>query len=143
MHAQPLFQQAALGVDHVVVAVVREARAQAVAGLARLAMADAVAQDDVVTRRVQHAARPEQLAGKLRPQELGAAAAGAVRDQHGVVHHASRVALRRADGAVMNAQFGQFFTGRELEILEMEIALDRRGIVGRAGSGQGQQQDEA
>ena len=45
---QPFGQQPVLGLDHVVVAVVREPRAQAVARLARLAVADAVREDDEV-----------------------------------------------------------------------------------------------
>ena len=67
--------------DHVVVAVARELHPQAVAGLGRLAVADAVGQDDVVLRDVEQLARAEELAGELRLQELRAAAARAVQHQ--------------------------------------------------------------
>ena len=45
---------------------------------------------------VEQLARAEQLAGELRADELRAAAARAVHDQHGVAHDALRVLAERA-----------------------------------------------
>ena len=51
-------------------------------------MTDAVGENDEELRRVERLPRPEKLAGKLRPDELRAAAGGAVHDQNGVARHA-------------------------------------------------------
>ena len=56
--------------DHVDVAVAREPCAQAVARLARVAVADVVRQDDVVLRGVEQLAWAEQLAGEAVAEEL-------------------------------------------------------------------------
>ena len=88
IHAEAFGEQAVLRLDHVGVAVVRELRAQPVAGLGGFAVADAVGQHDEVLRRVERLARAEQLARELRPQELRAAAAGAVADEHRIAHDA-------------------------------------------------------
>ena len=53
-----------LRAHHVVVGVLRKPRVQAVARLARLAVADAVRQDDEISRGVEQLARPEQLAAE-------------------------------------------------------------------------------
>ena len=73
VHLQAFRQQPVLGLDHVVVAVAREPRAQAVARLARLAVADVVGQDDEVLRGVERLAGAEQLAGEAVGEELRAA----------------------------------------------------------------------
>ena len=62
----PSVTQPMLGLDHVDVAVARELRAQPVARLARLAVADVVGQDDEVLRGVERLPGPEQLAGERR-----------------------------------------------------------------------------
>ena len=93
--AQPFGEQAVLRFDHVGVAVLRKLRAQAVAGLGGLAVADAVGQHDEVARGVERLARAKQLAGELGPDELRAAAAGAVPDEHGVAHDSLGILFRR------------------------------------------------
>ncbi len=92
--AEPLGEQPMLRLDHVAVAVVREPGVEAVARLARLAVADSVRQDDVEPRRVERLAGLEQLAGELGTDELGAAPGGPVEDEHGVGHHAVRIPAR-------------------------------------------------
>ena len=56
---------------------------------------------------VEGLARPEELAGEVRAEELRTGAARAVQHQHGVADLAGVVALRRADGAVVETQLGQ------------------------------------
>ncbi len=56
--------------DHVVVIIVREFRAQAVRGLGRLAMADAVTQDDEVFCRIKQSAGGKRTSAELGAEEL-------------------------------------------------------------------------
>ena len=101
---------------------------QAVARLARVAVADVVGQDDEELRGVERLARPEQLAGELaRPTNCAAGAAGAVHDQHRVAHHALRVLRTACRGAVVHPQLGQRLAGREPEVSEDVVAFSRRG----------------
>jgi len=72
---------------------------QAVAWLARLAVADAVGQHDEVFARVERLPRAKQFAGEIRSDELGGrcqSCRGVIR--HGVANHALGVAHRLADG---------------------------------------------
>jgi hypothetical protein len=109
-HAQPLDEEPPLRLDHVAVAVAREARVEPVARLRRPAVPDAVGQHDEEARRVERLPRPEQLARELGADELRAAAGRAVQDEHRVHDAASRVAPRRPHGAVMDAQVGERLT---------------------------------
>ena len=93
---RPSVSRRCSAVDHVAIAVARKPRAQAVARLARLAVADVVGQHDEVARDVEQLAGPEQLAGKAGADELRARSARAVHDQHGVAHDTLRVLPRRA-----------------------------------------------
>jgi hypothetical protein len=63
---ESVHEQAALRLDHVVVVVRGEAGMQAVAGLARTAVPDAVRQDHVEARRVERRARAVELVRELR-----------------------------------------------------------------------------
>src|SRR5262245_2891447 len=81
-------EQPPLGLDHVAVAVFWELCSESVAGLRRLAVTDVVGDHDVPLTRVKRLADAEQLRGEFRPEELVAAAARAVEDQHGVLHDA-------------------------------------------------------
>lgn len=127
IHPQPLDQQTTLGLDHVRVAVLREAGAQAVRGLRRGAVAQVVRHDDVVAGHIQRLARPEQFAGELGRQELGARAAGAVEQEHGVLDSAVGAATRRAEGAVVNAQLRQRLHG------DHDVPGDEVPLRGREG----------
>ena len=67
-------------------------------------------------RGIERLPGAKQLAGEFRTDELRAAAAGAVTDEHRVAHDALLVLLRSADSAVVNAQLGQRLAAREAEI---------------------------
>ena len=104
---KPLRQQLVLRVDHVVVGVLRELRAQPVARLARLPVADPVGQHDVVPRRVEHLPGPEQLAAEGSAEKCAARPTGSVQHHHRVSDHAGVIANRLAECDVVQAQLRQ------------------------------------
>ncbi len=124
-------QQQVLGLDHVVIVVVREAGVQAVGRLGRLPVADAVREDDVVAADVEQGARPEQHARELRPDEVMPLPAGAMQDHDGVDHMTRRIAAWRAEGGVVDPQFRQALARVETEVVDHEVAFVGRGS-GRA-----------
>src|ERR1019366_9864173 len=124
-------QEQVLRPHHVVVRVLRKARAQAIARLARLAVADAVRKDDEVARGVEKLAGAEELSAERLGQKAGTGAARAVQDQDGVADDAGRVAPRRADRAVVQRELGQRLAGGEPKAVHHEIAFDRRGKIRR------------
>ena len=91
---------------------------------------------------VERLAGAKQLARELGPDELRAAAAGAVADEHGVADDALRILLRLAERAVVQPQLGQRLAVREPEVADHEVALRRRGIVGRV-TGEQRQREQA
>src|SRR6185437_2528278 len=95
------------------------------AGLARLSVADLVGQDNVVARDVERLARAVEGAGENRAQELMPGAAGAVDDEHGVVHHSGCVLAGRAQGRIVQVQARQRFAVVELEVADGVVALGR------------------
>ena len=138
---QAVGQQEVLRADHVVVVVVREPRVQAVARLARLAVADAVGKDDEVLRGVEQLSGAEQLAAECARQEPCARAAGAVHDHDGVLDHARGVTVRRADRAVVQCHRRQRLATRERKSVDDEVAFDRGGEVGRTRRHRAEQTD--
>jgi hypothetical protein len=62
------------GLDHVMVAVVREFALQPVGGLAGSAAADRVRHDDKVLRGIERLAGRKQLVGEARAQPIGPSA---------------------------------------------------------------------
>ena len=118
--AETFGQQAVLRLHHVVVAIARKFRMQAVARLAGLPMPQRIRQHDEITRGIQRLPGAEQLAGKLRADETAARAAGAVDDQHGVVFS------RRAVGVIVDAHLGQGLTRCELEVVDDEVTFAHR-----------------
>jgi hypothetical protein len=74
-----------LQAHHVGVAIVGELRTQAVAGLARSAVADVVGQDDVVAVRIEHGPFAKHLVGEARIGEPSAGVARTVQDEHAVL----------------------------------------------------------
>jgi hypothetical protein len=84
-------QQSILCLNHVTIAVAWEPGVLPVAWFARLAVADAVREDDEELRRIKRLARTKELAGKFVSNELGAAAGRAVDDEDGVLRRARRV----------------------------------------------------
>ncbi len=131
-----------LRAHHVVVGVFRETRVQAVARLARLAVTDAVGQDDEVPRGVERLSGAEQLAAERRATESLHRSAGAVQNHHRVAHDAARVAPRRADRPVMQLQRGQRFAGPELEIAQREVAFNGRRKCPRRLSARGRRNEQ-
>ena len=87
-HAEVLGDEAVLRVDHVVVVVSGEARAQAVRGLRGLPGADRVGKDDEVAAGVERLSGPEELAGERRGEQARARSRGAVEDQDGLARWA-------------------------------------------------------
>src|SRR5713101_2067274 len=119
-----LVEETLLRQNHIAVFVMREARVQTVARLARLTVPDVVGKNDVVFFGIQQLAGAEELIGKPRVQESAAGSAGAVQDQYRVV------ALKSADGRVVQAQLVQLFAAGEAEVLEDYIAFrSRKGGV--------------
>src|SRR5262249_42036712 len=106
-------------------------RAQPVARLAGLAVADAVRQDDVVARCIQELARAEQNAAKSVGEKLRARAAGAVKHQHRVADDAALVALRLSQGCIVQLQLRKRLPALETKISNDEIALFRLWIICR------------
>jgi hypothetical protein len=125
VYLQPINQQLMLRGHHVVVVVMRKSHMQSIAGFAGLPMPDPIRQDDVVARRVEQLARPKQHARELRRDELLARASGSVKHHDRVRNSAAGIALRRAEGRVVQPQAGQHFTGTEVKVLRDVIAFGR------------------
>src|SRR5262252_1557998 len=104
-----------VGGHHVVVGVMRKMRAQSIARLARIAVTDAVREDDEITSGIEQLTRSKEHAGKLRRKELRACAARAMQDQNGIAHRAVAVAYGFADGPIVKLQFRQGLTAAEVE----------------------------
>ncbi len=98
-------------------------------------MADVVRQHDEIFRRIERLAGAEKLAGKLRPEELRAAPGRPVHDENGVLRDPFRIFHRLAERPVMDSQLRHRLPGGELEIAQDEIALVRRGVIGREENG--------
>ena len=113
----------------------RKLRPQAVARLAGFPVANAVGENDEILRRVQRLARPKKFGREERRKELRSTSRRPVRDEHGIAHHALRIALRRAERAVMDSQLRQRFAGAKPKIFEDEISLGRWRIIGRQRNG--------
>src|SRR5258707_12366736 len=120
--AEPLDDESVVGMDDVVVRVMRKSPAQSIAWTTRLSMSDRVAQHDVVLRGIEWLPRPEQLTGEDGREKIVSRPGRAVKDEDGVAHHAACVAPRTAQGPVVHAQDGQGLTAGELEIVNGKIA---------------------
>ena len=103
-------------------------------------MTDVVGKDDEVARGVEQRCPAEQFAGKLGPDELRAASAGAVHDQHGVAHDAGCVAFGLAQCSVVNPQLRKTLARPELEVIQDEVMLFGRWIL-RRGDGRHHQRE--
>jgi hypothetical protein len=84
----------------------------------------------------------EQRAREFRPNELRAASARSMQDEDRVAHNPLRIALRRAERAVMKAKFRQLLVRCETEILDDEITLRWCGILGRVDARKYEPRDE-
>ena len=128
INLQVLGDQLILQLHHVLIAVLREAHAQAVARLARLPVADVVGEDEEVVRGVEQLTGAEQLFRELRREELRAGAAGAVQDEDGVRGTALRILLQRAERAVVQPHFVELFPGRKRDVAEDGVVLRHAGL---------------
>ena len=79
-------------------------------------MADVVGQDEVILLDVEHAAGDEEDIREDRVEQRGGVAAGAVQEQDGVIDMAGGIAVRGAEGEVMQLERGQGFARAELEV---------------------------
>ena len=113
---QAVGEHGVLGGDHVVVVVVGEVHAEAVGGLAGLAVADVVGEDDEVFGDVEGLAGAEEDVGEDRVEEGVSVAAGAVEEEDGVIDVAGGVAVRRAEGEVVEFELRDGLAGAEVEV---------------------------
>ena len=127
IHAEPFGEQAVLRLHHVRVAVARELRAQAVARLAGLAVADAIGQHDEVLASRRAAARRRTARPRTR-RRMNCAPVPPVPWPMSTALRTTplRVLLRRAERAVVNAQLGQRLARAESKILQREVAFAGR-----------------
>ncbi len=126
VYAEPLRQQPMLRAHHIVVGVARKARTQAVAGLARTAVPDAIGKDEEVARRVEQLPRAEQDARELVAQKGLPSPTRAMQEQHRVPRDPRRVAGQCAERSVVQPQLRQPLAALEGEVVDQEVALHRR-----------------
>jgi hypothetical protein len=126
VHAQAFFQHFVLRCHHVVVVILREARAQAVARFARLSVADVVREYHEVASHIQQLSGAKEYVGKLRTQELPSAASRAVKNKHCIRYFAGGVANSFSERRVVQAQFRNRLPRPEMEIVGNVVALGRR-----------------
>ena len=105
-------------------------------------MPDAIGENDEISTRVERLPGTEQRAREFGPNELRAASTRSMQDEDRVAHYPLRIALRRAERAVMKAKLRQFLIGCEAEIPDDEIALRGRGILGRVDARKYEPRDE-
>src|ERR1035441_1464560 len=84
-------------------------------------------------RCVERLSRTEQLARKISVDEVCSGASGSMEDEHRVGRSAVSPALQAAEKPVMDAQRGDAFAGRKLEVPDDVIGLGWRGIVACPG----------
>ena len=102
---------------------------QAIAGLAGFAVADAVGKNQEIFVGVEQLAGTEERSGEDGLKKIVASAAGAVEDQDGVGGAAGGVLEGLAEGAVVEAEFGERLAGLEMEIVDGVVGFLRRGPV--------------
>ena len=127
----------ALAAHHVVVIVGGEVSMQPVRGLGALAVADVVGQDYEVFRNVLPLAGAEQHIGENGIQQRVRIAAGAMQQEDGVIDVAGSVALRRAEGEVVELELRQRLAGAEAEIGKDGRAIHGGPLGRRAGAAAG------
>jgi hypothetical protein len=101
---EAILEHRMLAGDHVVVVVVREVHAQAVGGLARLAVANVIGEDKEEFGDIEGLAWSEEGIGEFRGGQRVGIAAGAVKQEDGVVDVACGVAMRGAQGDVVKPE---------------------------------------
>src|SRR3954467_10084960 len=107
VNAECLRAQAVIRFNDITIAVARKFCAEAVTGLRGPAVAEAVAQDNIVRGDIERLTGSEEFARKLRLEELRSVSGGTVHYEHGVRHAALGVATRGAERGVVNLHFRQ------------------------------------
>ena len=111
------------GLDHVIVAVVREFPFETVGGLARSATTDRVRHDHEVFRGIERLPGRKQLVGEARAQPIGTGAGVALQQQHPVDDLARGIVFCRSKGAVVEFQLGQRLAVPEHIVADDVVAL--------------------
>src|SRR3954468_17300923 len=107
VNAECLREQAVIRFNDITVAVPRKFCAEAVTGLRGAAVAETVAQHDIVRGDIERLTGSEEFARKLRLEELRSVSGRTVHDQYGVRHAPLDIATRSAEGRVVNVNFRQ------------------------------------
>src|SRR5262245_28981788 len=102
--AQPFLHQQVVSTHHVLIVVVRESGAQAVARLTGTPMADRIRKDDEISVGVERLALAEKLAAEAGAQKWPAGSSRAVHHDDGVIHTPGRIARWFAQGGVVQAE---------------------------------------
>ena len=102
---------------------------QAIARLTRAAVAEAVRQDDEILRGIEQLTGPKQNVRERRIQKAAAGAARSMSGEDGVLSDTGAVGLERADGAVMDLQFREYFAAAKFEVVDDIVIFNRRRIV--------------
>ncbi len=121
IHAESLGEQLVLGVDHVVVRVLREPRVHSVAWFARPSMSDAVGEHDEIVGGIEQLPRTEQLTAERLAQESASRPGSAMQYQHGVPHQTRSVAARLAERDVVDAKVLERLAAREPEVVNRVV----------------------
>src|SRR5258708_27991595 len=106
---------------------------EAVGGVGVFAVADVVGKNQEIFVGGEQRAGAEERSGEDGLKKSVAFAAGAVEDQDGVGGAASSVFDRFAEGAVVDAEFGERLAGLEMQIVDCGVAFLGRGPVLRGG----------
>ena len=116
-----------LRADHVVVVVLGELHVEAVGGFGGLSpwpMSSGRMRKYLVMSKGWPG--PKRTLEKMGFRRVWRVAAGAVEEEDGVVDVAGGVAVRGAEGEVVEIELGEGFAGAELEVLgDVELVLDR------------------
>src|SRR5579859_6486298 len=93
-------------------------------------MADAIRQNQEMRGGIERLAGTEQFAREFRPDEIAAAAGGAVHYEDRIGDDIVGVALWLPEGAVMDAEFRKGLAGLKMKIANGEIAGFGRRVIG-------------
>ena len=133
---EPLGDHPVPAVDHVVIAVVREATLESVGRLARTAATECVGDNDEVSSGIQRLSVSKQFVGQSWSQPIGARTRIALQQQYAVDDFTGGIALRRAKDAVVQFQLRERLAAGEFVVRDDEIALLVVGPVDVFGFGE-------
>src|SRR3989442_12029195 len=101
----------------------RELHPQPVARLAGFAGPDRIRKNDVVAARIQRLAAAEQFSAQLRGKKTPAGTSRTMQHENRIADVACRIAFRRAESDVMEAQLREFLAGLEREAGHIPVAF--------------------